>query len=115
MALRIVASRSDAPRSRELITRKTPPRPVICWTADTMPAAKSPWPARMARTSTGSLIVFLQVLSHLGRVAHLLDQSLVETLGRINAAVFQQVVHRDDLADHRDVLAGIQQHARLGE
>src|SRR5688500_3385195 len=119
---RMSVSRSAALRSLADTARKTSPRPVICWTADTIPAAKSPCPATMARTGdggvgddAGSLIVFLKVLPHFGRSAHFRDQALVEPLRRIDAAVLEQMIHRDHFADDRDVLARIQQHANLGQ
>src|SRR5262245_33855435 len=97
------------------------PRPVICSTADTRPTAKSPWPATIARATTsfaglGSLlIVLLKIPIHFFRCAHLLLEPFIELLGGIDAAVFQQVVHRDDLGDDRDVFAGIQRNANLGQ
>src|SRR5262249_26137532 len=96
------------------------PRPVICSTADTRPAANSPWPATIARACAGvpggasllmSLIVLLQVLRHVPRCTHLAHQSFVEPLGGIDAAVLEQMVHRDDFRDDRDVLARVERHA----
>ena len=45
--------------------------------------------------------------------AHLLHQTLVESLGRIDAAVFEEMVHRDHFRDDRDVLARIERNANL--
>src|SRR6185503_16587618 len=101
-----------------------PPRPVICCTADTRPAANSPCPATMARgpsTAAASLTVLLLLLPLLALLivtfeisgdialpAHLTNQTLVEPFGGIDAAVFEEMVHRDHLGDNRDVLAGIE-------
>src|SRR2546426_3729479 len=43
-------------------------------------------------------------------LGHAADEALVEGLGRIHSAVPQQVVHRHDLADHREVLARVERH-----
>src|SRR4029077_1406605 len=56
----------------------------------------------------GSLIVLLEIFLQLAALRHPLEQTVVERAGRIHAAVAEQVVHRDDLADHREVLAGVQ-------
>src|SRR5437762_14080906 len=93
------------------------PRPLIWSTADTNPAAKSAWPATIARGgswSGTSLIVVLQIPGEVdARWAHLVQESRVECLCGVDAAVLEQMVHRDDFGDDRDVLAGIQWHADL--
>src|SRR5205085_1402292 len=77
------------------------PCPVILSTADFIPAAKSPWPMTIARGGAGSasgselLIVFLQILAHVGRRPHLRLEPLVEMRGRIHAAVLEEMVQRD--------------------
>src|SRR3954470_5784343 len=84
------------------------PRPVTASTAEIRPAAKSPWPATSARFAVGSLMVLTQIAVDLRLVAHLLDQRLVEALGGIDAAPFQQMMHRDHFGDHGDVLPRIE-------
>src|SRR3954471_20350743 len=59
------------------------------------------------------LIVLLQVAAHVGRRAHLLLEALVESRRRIHAAVLEQVIQRDHLGDHRDILARIERNADL--
>src|SRR5215203_496316 len=106
-------STSAALMSRLDRATNTSPRPVICPTADTRPAAKSPWPAMSARASpaaSDSLIVFHQVLPNVGCLAHASDEPFVERLGRVHAAVTQEMIHRDDFGDHGDVLPGVQEH-----
>src|SRR5580698_7100931 len=100
---------SSMERSRLVIGAKTPPRPVICSTAEIIPVAKSPCPATMARTP-GLLIVFLQVATDGRGIAHARDQALVERLGGVDTRVPQQMVHRDHLRDHRNVFARIERH-----
>src|SRR5258705_12217951 len=87
---------------------RSSPRPVTASTAEIRPAAKSPWPATSARFAVGSLMVLTQVAIDLGLVAHLLDQRLVETLGGIDAAPLEEMMHRDHLGDHGDVLSRIE-------
>src|SRR5947208_915085 len=98
------------------------PRPVICCTADTRPAANSPWPATIARGCAWSaegvgslLIVFRKISQDVGGLTHLAHQPLVKSLGRIDAAVLQQVVEGDDFGDHGDVLPWIERDANLRE
>src|SRR5215831_15642706 len=100
------------------------PRPLICSTADTRPAAKSPWPATSARAVAAAgagasarslLIVLLQICRHVQRSTRLAHQPLVESLRRVDAAVPEEMVHRDDFRDNRDVLARIERHANLGQ
>src|SRR5579883_16117 len=119
-ASRSVRTISSPPSPRLVRGTSTPPRPVIWSTAETTPVAKSPWPttsARGARTSPVSLIVFSQILLDEGplhaRPAHVLDQPLVELLGRVDTAVPEQMVHRDHLRDDGDVLPGIERHGDL--
>src|SRR4051812_46605663 len=93
-----------------------PPRPVICCTADTRPAANSPCPATIARggadpEEASLLIVFLKVLLQVGTTAHLSHEPFIEALGGIDAAVLEQVVHGDDFGDHGDVLSRVERHA----
>src|SRR4051812_41089119 len=96
------------------------PRPVICWTAETRPAANSPWPATIARGCTRStrgvrslLIVFCKISQHVSGLAHLAHQPLVESLGGIDSAVLQQMVEGDDFGDDCDVLPRIERDANL--
>src|SRR4051812_2916448 len=111
---RIARSTSAALMSRLESGTNASPRPVICPTADTIPAAKSPWPATSARAAdSGSLNVFDQVLPNVNGFAHPADEALVERLGRIHAAVAQEMVHRDDFSDHGDVFPGVQEHLDL--
>src|SRR3954464_2206670 len=91
---------------------RSAPWPVICSTAETSPFAKSAWPATMARLAS-SLIVFTQVLVDCRLVAHLLDQRLVEPLGRIDTAPLEKMVHGNDLGDDGDVLSRIERHGDL--
>src|SRR5512144_2276437 len=98
------------------------PRPVICCTADTSPAANSPWPATMARgrmisvgSSVSLLIVFPKIHQDIRWFAHLTHEPLVESFGGIDSAVLQQMIQRDHFRDHRDVLSRIQRDAHLRE
>src|SRR5512144_1007559 len=90
------------------------PRPVTASTAEIRPAAKSPWPATSARTPDRSLMVFAEIATDLGLVAHLLDERRVEALGGIDAAPLEKMVHGDHLGDHGDVLAGIERNGDAG-
>src|SRR2546427_232024 len=89
--------------------------PVIVPTADLSACATAACDTITPRN--GSLIVLLQVLLQLAPLRHPLDQSLVEALRRIDAAVTLQVVHRHHLADHREVLPRVQRdgHERQGD
>src|SRR5439155_23579473 len=128
---RISCSMSSAQRPGTATGMSCAPRPVITSTAETSPDAKSPCPATMARaagraasrdssgrSASGTrtlLIILLQVPSNLGSGAHRLEQPLVEALCRIDAAVLQQMIHRDHFGDNRNVLSGIQGHGDLRE
>ena len=59
------------------------------------------------------LIVFLKVALDVGTVAHLPHQRSLKRCGRIDAAVLEQMVHRDDFGDDRDVLSRVERHADL--
>src|SRR5207244_13470456 len=56
----------------------------------------------------GSLIVFLEILLQLPALGETLDQAVVEGARRVHPAVPQQVVHRHDLTDYGEVLAGVE-------
>src|SRR6185503_4965917 len=89
-----------------LIGTSAPSIPVMTVTAETSAWAIAAWDTITPRS--GSLIVLLEVLLHRAFFAHAADQPFVEVLRRIDAAVAQQVVHRDHLTDHGQVLAGVQ-------
>src|SRR3989454_5037046 len=100
----------SAPESQPSLLTGTSasPMPVMAATA-----ARSAWATAACDTITprsGSLIVLLEVLLQLALLGHAADEALVEGLGRIHSAVPQQVVHRHDLADHREVLARVERH-----
>src|SRR5947208_7621395 len=82
--------------------------PVIAATA-----ASSAWATAACDTITprrGSLIVLLEILLQLAALGEPLEQPVVERAGRVHATVAQQVVHGHDLADHGQVLAGVERH-----
>src|SRR5687768_10883791 len=119
---------SGAPIPAFVIPTNMPPCPAICAAAEMSPSANAPWPATMAVGAAGSpgssgapsppaelLIVLLQVLAHVRRLAHAPHQPLVERVRGVHPAVAQQVVHRDHLGDHRDVLSRVERHADLRE
>src|ERR1041385_221428 len=105
----ICASDRSCPESAMIAA----PRPVIFCTADFMPTANSPWPITIALASSPLLIDLFEVFPDFGRGAHLLLEPLVEARRRIHSAVFQQVIQRDHLGDHGDVLARIEVDANL--
>src|SRR6266487_5514791 len=83
--------------------------PVIAATA-----ARRAWATAACETITprsGSLIVFLEILLELAAFGEALEQPVVERPRRIHAAVAQQVVHRDDLTDYRQVLSRVERHS----
>src|SRR5207237_1815200 len=82
--------------------------PVIAATAAS--SACAPAAADTITPRNGSLIVLLEVLLQLSALRQALEQPVVERAGRVHAAVAEQVVHRDDLADHGQVLAGVERH-----
>src|SRR2546423_14931106 len=91
--------------------------PHICPTAEARPQANSPCPTTMARGLSGalpdlSLMVFLQILANVVRCRsfHAPHQAVIESLGGVDAGVAQQVIKRDDLGDHGDVLSWIQKN-----
>src|SRR5919206_588082 len=59
------------------------------------------------------LIVLLQVPVHLGRRVHVAKEALVEAFGRVDAAVAEEVVHRDDLRDDGDILPWVEVDGNL--
>src|SRR2546423_12850115 len=82
--------------------------PVIAATA-----ASRAWATAACDTITprnGSLIVLLEILLQLAALREALEQPVVERAGRVHAAVAEQVVHRHDLADHGQILAGVERH-----
>src|SRR5256885_10048860 len=82
--------------------------PVIAATA-----ASSAWATAACDTITprkGSLIVLLEILLQLAALGEPLEQPVVERARRVHATVAQQVVHGHDLADHGQVLAGVERH-----
>src|SRR6267378_2382999 len=87
-----------------------PSIPVMVATAETSAWATPEWDTITPRS--GSLIVFLEVLLRRPFFAHAADQPVVEGVRRIDAAIAQQVVHREHFADHRQVLAGVQRHGK---
>src|SRR5687768_4268041 len=109
---RINASTPCAERSRLLTPRKSSARPVICSTADNNPSANVPWPATIALTL---LIVLHEILPRVAGLFHPVHEALIERLRRILPVILEQVVHRDDLGDHRDVFSGTQVHRDLGQ
>src|SRR2546423_3220102 len=91
--------------------------PQCCPTAETRPPANSPCPTTMARGLSGalldlSLMVFLQILANVVRCRsfHAPHQAVIERLGGVDAGVAQQVIKRDDLGDHGDVLSWVQEN-----
>src|SRR5256886_15942632 len=79
----------------------------------TVTAASRAWATAACETITprsGSLIVFLEILLELAALCETLEQPIVERPRRIHAAVAQEVVHRDDLTDHGQVLARVERH-----
>src|SRR5207247_5776829 len=87
--------------------------PVIVVTAETRA-----WATAACETITprsGSLIVFLEVFLELAALGEALEQPVVERPRRIHAAVAQQVVHRDDLTDHRQVLPRVEWYGDEGQ
>src|SRR5439155_948026 len=82
--------------------------PVIAATA-----ASKAWATAACDTITprsGSLIVFLEILLELAALGETLEQPVVEQARRIHAAVPQQVVHRNDLTDHGQVLPRVERY-----
>src|SRR5438094_8038748 len=102
--------RNSASRSQpSLLTgTKASLTPVMFSTAAISALATAAWETITPRS--GLLIVPLQVLLKLPRLSHALEQALVEPLGRVHAAVAQQVMHRHHLADYREVLPGVERH-----
>src|SRR2546428_534221 len=96
--------RNSASRSQpSLLTgTKASLTPVMFSTAAISALATAAWETITARS--GLLIVPLQVLLQLPRLSHALEQALVEPLGRVHAAVAQQVIHRHHL-EHAFALA----------
>src|SRR5690606_39354966 len=90
--------------------------PVTAATALVRPDASSPWAATTARTSgvsavsAGSLMVLLQVAANVNRLLHAGNQAIVECMSRIHARVLQEMIHRDHLGYHGDVLARVERH-----
>src|SRR5205809_3485423 len=76
--------------------------PAMAATAVTRDCATAACDTTIPRS--GSLIVFLEILFHLGPLAHGADQPLVARRGRVHAAVADQVVHRDDPAARGEAL-----------
>src|SRR5579863_6732888 len=126
-ASRSVRTISSAPSPLLVSATSTPPRPVICSTAETIPMANSPCPATRARGTSAvpaasdfpaSLIVFSQIPLHkcalAARPLHVVDQPLVELLGRIHPAVAEQMVHGNHLRHDGDVLSRIERDRDLG-
>src|SRR5712692_1540277 len=104
-------SRADsAPESQpSLLTGTSALRtPAIAATADTSASATAACDTITPRS--GSLIIFLEIRLQLPLLGHAPDQAVVERLRRVYAAVAQQVRHRHDLADHRQVLARVERH-----
>src|SRR5213592_591155 len=87
--------------------------PVIAATADNSACATAACETITPRV--GSLIVFLEILQHFAALGHAVEQPLVELPRGVDAAVAQQMVHRHDLADHRQVLAGVERHRDQGQ
>src|SRR5690606_37034582 len=86
-------------------SRTSSPTSQIRLTASTSPSARVPCPRTIPRAGVASLIVLLQVVPHR---PHGLLEPLVEQLRRVDPRVLQQLIHRDDLTDHRDVLARVE-------
>src|SRR5207253_6527325 len=63
----------------------------------------------------GSLIVFLEILLELPALGETLDQAVVKGARRVHPAVAQQEVHRHDLTDYGEVLAGVERHGDQGQ
>src|SRR6266566_2646873 len=82
--------------------------PVIAATAASRACATAAWETITPRS--GSLIVFLEILLELAALGEPLEQPVVERPRRIHAAVAQQVIHRDDLTHHREVLPRVERH-----
>src|SRR5690606_19733025 len=80
--------------------------PVICSTADTSPSATRPCPRTIA--SGFSLIVFGEVLPHVGGGAHASYETLVERFGGIYPAEAQEMIHGDDFRHNGDVLPRVE-------
>src|SRR5258705_214958 len=91
---------------------RAPSIPVMSVTAETSAWATPEWETITPRS--GSLIVLLEVLLQLTLFTHAADQPVVERVRRIDAAVAQQVIHRDHFADHRQVLARVQRNRDEG-
>src|SRR5512137_1291615 len=109
-AARIRSSR--APRSHPVFETglSTPRTPLICSAASTNAPASDPW---QTTTPWSSFIVVLQVLPHPAPLLHAPDQPLVERGGDVDAGIAEEMHHRDDLGDHRDVLARVEGHHDL--
>src|SRR5512146_3455295 len=88
--------------------------PLIARTAVTSAAASSACETTAPRNS---LIVLFEILPQRGPLVHLTDQTVVEVLCRVHAAVAQQVAHGHDLADHREILSRVERyrHQRHGD
>src|SRR6266850_6217171 len=84
---------------------RAPSIPVMVATAETSAWATPEWDTMTPRS--GSLIVFLEVLLRRPLLTHAADQPIVEGVRRIDAAVTQQVVHREHFADHCEILPGV--------
>src|SRR2546425_7733494 len=100
----------SAPESQPSLLTGTSASPIPVMAAT---AARSAWATAACDTITprsGSLIVLLEVLLELALLGHAADEALVEGLGRVHAAVAQQMVHGHHLADHREVLARVERH-----
>src|SRR5438093_5421330 len=82
--------------------------PVIAATAASRACATAAWETITPRS--GSLIVFLEILLELTALGKPLEQPVVECPRRIHATVAQQVIHRDDLTHHREVLPRVERH-----
>src|SRR5206468_4650860 len=110
------ASRSaSAPESQPSLLTATSASltPVIAATAARSASATAACETITPRVA--SLIVLLEVLQHLAPLGHAVEQPLVELPRGVDAAVAQQMVHRHDLADHRQVFAGVERHRDEGQ
>src|SRR6267142_63388 len=106
------ASRSRSPSSAVPqpsleIGVSAPSMPVIAVTASTIAFATA---ACDTMTPRSSLIIFLEVTLHPALLPHAPNQALVARVRRVHTAVAQQVSHRDDFADHGQILPRIERH-----
>src|SRR5882757_5299455 len=108
-AARSRSVRSSVPQPSFETGVRTSSSPVIVLTAVTRASATAAWETITPRSGV-LLIVFLEIVLHLALVAHTPDEPLVEGGRGVHAGVAQQVIHRDDFANDREVLAGVERH-----